>query len=45
MGWSGRYYYNNKTATVPGSGSGNSDTVTWNVNQQSTGSSGSSQWA
>jgi len=39
-----RYYYNN-TATVNGSSSGNSDTVAWNVSQQSTSSYGGSQFS
>ncbi len=38
-----RYYYNN-TATVPGTSSGNSDTVSWNVSQQSTSNYGGSQF-
>jgi len=38
-----RYFYNN-TATVNVSGSGNSDTVTWNVNQQSSNNYSGSQF-
>jgi hypothetical protein len=38
-----RYYYNN-TVTVPGSSSGNSDKVSWYINQHSSGRYGGSQY-
>ncbi len=41
-GITGSFYTYNNTATVNGSSSGNSDTVSWNVSQQSTGSYGGS---
>ncbi len=39
-GITGSSYYYNNTATVNGASSGNSDTVSWNISQQSTGSYG-----